>query len=257
MSREGYDKLNDYVKELGSKFNIATEIKETGVHIGIFPPEGGMWCTKYILVINGMEFNVGCDYNDKPSDIQTNIKQAINDYYSIGDSMNFIIPLNFMGSHIAVSDTKEHCFVTALKYLQKDGFIIHGLKKTASGNSHDENFQDKYTVVGDGGAFADFFDKESKRETVLYVDSPIIERISTLSEEEMERWSKPFAAYSGEEENRYIYAVQGDKRYSFETRMTYIQTPDKSRNYDRLEWGLRNMIYTLKVINHVFGEGDK
>ncbi len=168
--------------------------------------------------------------------------------------MRFIVPLNITGSHIVISDTKESCFVCSLQYLQKDGFMILGLKKTAEGNSHDENWQDKYTVIGDGGDFKALFERENSRLTGIYEDSPIVEHIESLTEEEMLRWSLPYAACNGESQHRYIYAVRDAKKYIFETESEYIQTPDKTRNYDRIEWGLRNTIRTLKVIGHRFSE---
>ena len=163
----------------------------------------------------------------------------------------YIVPLDFIGSHVSVNNTKEHCLVSSLRYLQKHGFTIHGLKKTARGNSHDENWQDKYSVIGDGGPFANTFKDASEQKKVLYVDSPIVEHLDSLTDEAMQEWSQPFQYYSGEEEHRYIYATRDNKEmYVFDASSVFIQTADKSWEYEKTEWGLRKEIYTLKVICH-------
>ena len=154
---------------------------------------------------------------------------------------DYIIFLGINGSHIAVSENRQHCFVTALQYLTNYGFTIHGLKKIACGNSHDEDWQDKYTVIKDGGSFAEFFNKESQRKAVLYSDKPIMEYIDNLSIDEMEKWSQYFENYSGEESFRYIYASRDNKDYTFITKFTYAKTPN-----DKL---IKNNLYYLKVID--------
>ena len=73
----------------------------------------------------------------------------------------FIIPLSIY-SFVSVNDSKEYCLISSLKYLQKDGYTILGMKKTACGNNHDENQQDHYTIISDGGIFANFFNKEKE-----------------------------------------------------------------------------------------------
>ncbi len=39
------------------------------------------------------------------------------------EKSEYIIPLDLIGSHVSVSDTKEHCLVSSLKYLQKHEFV--------------------------------------------------------------------------------------------------------------------------------------
>jgi hypothetical protein len=158
----------------------------------------------------------------------------------------FIIPLSIY-SFVSVNDSKEHCLISALKYLQKDGYTILGMKKTARGNSHDESWQDHYTVIDDGGIFADFFNKEKERKSSLYVDVPIIKYIDNLSEEEMERWSKPYEAYSGEETYRYIYAMEKNKKYIFEVKEVFIKKENKCSDEEWRNWELRKQIHTIKV----------
>lgn len=164
---------------------------------------------------------------------------------------DFIISFDYYGSHIAVSDTKEHCYICALKYLYKHHFTIHGLKKTAAGDGHTEGRQCKYTVIGDGGGFKDFFNQEEYRlSDSPYEDAPIVEHIPFLLQEDMEAWSKPYTGYSHEESERYIYASTPSKSlYTFEVSSVFIETPDKPGKYDRTEWGLRKSLYTLKVLN--------
>ena len=160
--------------------------------------------------------------------------------------IEFIIPLDFQGAHISVSDTLENCFVATLKYLQNNDFVICGLMKTASGNHHDADWQDKYTIIGDGGAFSDVFDQKSKQSPLFYYDWPIFERIEVLSEKEMENWSKPFSNYDGEEKIRLIYATRKDKKqYIFETTQEIILPADKTYEYEWHEWDLHK-----KSLNH-------
>lgn len=75
---------------------------------------------------------------------------------------DFVIKLNYTGSFVVCSDTKEHCYVSFLQYLKNHGYNIEGLKKTAEGNSHDENRQDYYTIIGPDGPFAELFANVSK-----------------------------------------------------------------------------------------------
>ncbi len=154
---------------------------------------------------------------------------------------DYIILLDFKNTFIAVSENRQHCYVTALQYLTSCRFTICGLKKIARGNSHDEDWQDKYTVIKDGGSFAEFFNKESQRKAVLYSDKPIMEYIDNLSIDEMEKWSQYFENFSGEAGWRYIYASKDNKDYIFKTAFTYIIMPNGKAT--------KNNLYYLRVID--------
>lgn len=159
----------------------------------------------------------------------------------------FIIPINSIGSHISINDSKEHCLISSLNYLQKDGYTILGLKKTACDNI-DKNWQDFYTVIGDGGIFAEDFKNTEKRKTrltTLYVNSAIVNYIDTLSEEEMEKWSKKIESYNDEKPYRYIFAMKKNKKYIFEVSEVAIQTEDDSKTYEK---ALKKQIHTVHVM---------
>ena len=128
---------------------------------------------------------------------------------------DFVIQLDYAGSFVVCSDTKEHGYVSLLQYLENHGYNIEGLKKTAEGNSHDENRQDYYTIIGSDGPFTELFENVSKQQSSLYVDSPIIERIDVLTDEYISRWSLPFAGYSGEEDRRYVYVQKAEQPYIY------------------------------------------
>ena len=133
---------------------------------------------------------------------------------------SFIISLNH-DEYIIYSNTKENCLVSTLKYLNSHGFVILCMKRTARGNSHDENWQDEYTVINNGDSFSDYFKKVSERKQELYLDKPIINQIETLTDSYIMTWCKPFERYSGEESCRYIYARRGQEMRVYELREVY------------------------------------
>ena len=161
----------------------------------------------------------------------------------------FVIkPDIFDPTHIVIGSTKEQCYVASLKYLEKENFTVLGLMKTIRGNSHDESWLDKYTVIGDGGVFSDKFEKAEKRKATLYTEAPIVEHIEVLSDAEAEKWSQPFERYpNGEEHNRYICATRGNKKqYLFRTERKFIETPLKTDDYIK-ELDMYNNVFVLKV----------
>ncbi len=155
---------------------------------------------------------------------------------------NCVIKVDIKGTLIVCSDTKENCFIQLLRYLTSYGYTIYGMKRTARGNSHDECWQDEYTVVNGGGPFADKFQEVSEQTGSIYYMKPAIVRMGTLSDEYMKEWSKPFEYYSGEESNRYIYVVdEFGKTYIYETSTIFAEPIDKMPRNKKMD-GMRNIL---------------
>lgn len=111
-----------------------------------------------------------------------------------------------------ISDSKEHCYQQLIKFLQENYIRIYGLKKTARGNSHDENWHSLYTFINGDNPFSEVIEKVKSSKAEPYVDAPTVEFIDKLSEEEIKKWSKSYSRYSGEESVRLIYATKYDKK---------------------------------------------
>jgi len=136
----------------------------------------------------------------------------------------------------AVSSSKEGCLAALLKYMLKEGIDIQVLKKTARGNSHDENWQDLYTVVGDAPYYADILADIKDQTGGLYVDKPIIETVDALNDDAITKWVKPFEYYSGEEKDRYIYAVVNGERCVYRIREAFPESPTLSAYQECCNW---------------------
>ena len=160
---------------------------------------------------------------------------------------DFGFKLCWNGPFFSISDTKEHCYVSLLKYLQKENFKIYGLAKTASGNSHDEDWQTKYTFITSDNSFSEFCKKQQNSNGEAYVSAPIVEFIESLTEEEMVEWSKKYEFYSGEENQRVIYAIRDNEKYHIVVEEIFPYTVDKSRQYDRTQWDMRKNICILSA----------
>lgn len=155
---------------------------------------------------------------------------------------NCAIHVDIKGTLIVCSDTKENCFIQLLRYLTNHDYTIYGMRRTARGNSHDENWQHEYTVINGGGPFADKFQEASEQGGNCYYDKPSIVRMDTLSDEYMKEWSKPFEYYSGEESNRYIYVDdEFGKTYIYETSNVFAKPIDKMSHKQEMDW-MRNIL---------------
>lgn len=162
---------------------------------------------------------------------------------------DIVINLNDFKSFIVCSDTKENCYVQLLRYLIHHNHTIYGLKKTACGNSHDEKWQDEYTVINDGGLFKDKFLEISKRESSLYIEKPSIVYIDALTQGCMKEWSKPFTNGNGEEHFRYIYFSDKDsnKPYIYKVKNVYAHPIDKLSHEQWKEWYKKSSMCFLEV----------
>jgi len=134
---------------------------------------------------------------------------------------------------VFISDTKEHCYQQLIKFLQKHYIKIYGLKKTARGNSHDENWHSLYTFIDGDNPFSEVIEEVKSSKGEAYVDAPTVEFIDELSDEEIEKWSKEYSGYSGEEDSRILYAM----RYGKEKCIIRIsQTFPHKNNQSQTEW---------------------
>ena len=151
-------------------------------------------------------------------------------------SKDFVIKISY-NILLAVAGTKERCYANLFTYIKKDGYTVCGCQKAWRGDSHDDNKQDCYTVVGDGSPFSYMFNKIKQQKGSTYENKPAIENIETFTEEKMERWCKPYPNHV-EENSRNVYAVNGKNIVCFRIKEAYPFRPDapNPNTYKWLEW---------------------
>jgi len=93
---------------------------------------------------------------------------------------DFVIRM-YSDNILTAAESKERCYVNLLTYLKRIGYSICGCRKTKEGNSHDDDWQDCYTVVGDGGPFKGMFEKVKQRMASTYECKPALEHIEALT----------------------------------------------------------------------------
>ena len=120
---------------------------------------------------------------------------------------------------IVASDTREHCYFALLKYLQNDGCRIHGLERTAKGDSHDADYVTEYMIIDDGGPFCRFFEEEERQSRPFrlsdspYAAEPVIKRVDRLTDKQKLFWSTKYdRSNCGELSTRYLYVTKEDQK---------------------------------------------
>lgn len=132
----------------------------------------------------------------------------------------------------AAADSFEQVYRGIIRSLQSNGFTIHVLMREARGNTMDCLWKKEYSIIADGGNFRrkveGIFSKTF--DPPIYESVPERKELSSLSEDFVGLWCKPFSNGCGESTWREIWVSGRDGR-AYELTIKKIPKPPLTGDY--------------------------
>ena len=156
---------------------------------------------------------------------------------------DFIVPVNY-NTFIVLSDKKEMCYVSALKYIEKLGFEICGLGRTSKEYGAHPNQKNQYIGIRTAGKFADYFRKK------FVMDKKKVDKkmVDLLSDEISKEWAMSAQGENREDDRHIVYAISStNNTFVFILERVDIQVPDKSDSSATILWNSTNQVFAVRV----------
>jgi len=119
----------------------------------------------------------------------------------------------------------DDLFHAAVKYLLDRGYRIHGMRRSANGNSHDVTPEKEYVRIGDGGWFGSDLEKIKRDIEANRYHPDRFEQWDEITEGRLLKWSRLFDNGEGEEFPRIMWVSLSGRRgvTAYRVNMTFIR----------------------------------